>query len=102
MPGQLPNNMIMILADQMETCQFHWKHIYAFYIALLLCPTENKFNSARPMHDTLPYCFTCLKFEPPCLLCKNLFLIAKVAENFLSSFVCKAAYQGKRTGVAWW
>lgn len=42
---------------------------------------ENKFNSERPKYDTLVYYFTCLQFDPTCLLCENLFLISKAAEK---------------------
>lgn len=69
----------------------------------MLCTIENKFNSVRPKYDTLVYYFSCLQFDPTCLLCKNLFLISKVVKKMQSSFICEAVYQGKWTRLArWW
>lgn len=79
----------------------HWKHVWAFYVALLLCTTENKFNSERPKYDTLVCYFTCLQFDPTHLLCENLFLISKAAEKKKSKFVYLPGCLSGESGLDW-
>lgn len=68
-----------------------------FYTALLLRAGEDNCSSERPKYDSLIYYFTCLQFDPTCLLCQNLFLISKVAEKsveFIPSSGCLSGSMG--------